>query len=137
MEKLPVNKHGISQSLSEENHHNHDLDEDVFKCSCGNSIPIKGINIHFKDCPEMKEKYSKLFMSIDKLVSKQADCVQDWVNMKVMFTFLEGHMKMMINKEKKKPNMFKNKRNGSSGKDINMEADSKSSNEGYYEKLQI
>lgn len=49
-------------------------------------------------------------MDIDKLVTKEAESVQDWQNIKVMFTFLEGHIKMMINKEKRKPTHFKNKK---------------------------
>jgi len=62
----------------------------------------------------MKSKYSKLFMDIDKLVTKEARSVQDWTNIRLMFTFLEGHMKMMINKERKKPSHFGKKSNNSS-----------------------
>ena len=48
-------------------------------------------------------------MDIDKLVTKEASSVQDWVNIQVMFRFLEGHIKMMINKETRKPSHFKAK----------------------------
>lgn len=47
----------------------------------------------------MKKRYNKLFMQIDKLISKDATQLQDWQNLKVMFKFLEGHVKMMIDKE--------------------------------------
>ena len=55
----------------------------------------------------MKKKYGKLFQNIDKLISKEATELQDWTNLKLLFKFLEGHLKMMINKEVKKPSHFK------------------------------
>lgn len=85
-------------------------DESIFVCKCGVTTNVKGVSKHFSECPDMKKKYSKLFMDIDKLVTKEAESVQDWQNIKVMFTFLEGHIKMMINKEKRKPTHFKNKK---------------------------
>jgi formylmethanofuran dehydrogenase subunit E len=57
----------------------------------------------------MKSKYSKLFMDIDKLITKDAKSLQDWINLKIMFKFLEGHIKMMINKESRKATHFKKK----------------------------
>lgn len=56
----------------------------------------------------MKKKYGKLFQNIDKLISKDASQIQDWANLKLLFKFLEGHIKMMITKEKRKPTHFKN-----------------------------
>lgn len=56
----------------------------------------------------MKKKYGKLFQNIDKLISKDASQIQDWTNLKLLFKFLEGHIKMMINKEARKPSHFKN-----------------------------
>ena len=57
----------------------------------------------------MKTKYTKLFTNIDKLVTNEAESIQDWANLRVLFKFLEGHMKMMINKEDRKPSHFKAK----------------------------
>jgi hypothetical protein len=56
----------------------------------------------------MKKKYNKLFMLIDDMITKEAQTIQEWANIKLMFKFLEGHLKMMINKEVKKPTHFKN-----------------------------
>jgi hypothetical protein len=81
---------------------------DRFICDCGDSLSIEQINPHFSKCKIMKKKYGKLFQNIDKLISKDASQIQDWKNLKTLFKFLEGHTKMMINKEVKKPSHFKN-----------------------------
>jgi len=49
----------------------------------------------------MKKKYGKLFGSIDKLISQEATDIQDWKSLEALFQFLQGHIKMMINKEQK------------------------------------
>lgn len=49
----------------------------------------------------MKKKYGKLFGSIDKLITSESQDLQDWKSLEVLFKFLQGHIKMMINKEKK------------------------------------
>lgn len=59
----------------------------------------------------MKKKYGRLFNSIDKLISVEAQDIQDWKSLEVLFRFLQGHTKMMINKETNKPYHFKKKSN--------------------------
>ena len=55
----------------------------------------------------MKKRYSSLFQYIDKLITQKAENLQDWKNLATLFKFLEGHIKMMIVKETKKPTKFK------------------------------
>lgn len=43
------------------------------------------------------------------MITKDAQNIQEWVNLKLMFKFLESHIKMMINKENKRPTHFKDK----------------------------
>jgi hypothetical protein len=81
---------------------------DKFECEWGDSLSTEQINPHFTKCKIMKKKYGKLFQNIDKLISKDASQIQDWANLKLLFKFLEGHIKMMITKEKRKPTHFKN-----------------------------
>lgn len=51
-------------------------------------------------------------MKVDKYISKDAEDLQDWKNLRVMFKFLETHIRSMINKETHKPKHFKNSVNG-------------------------
>lgn len=107
MERKPYNDFNIAHSHVQGYEHQDELDEDVMVCECGETIPIKGINQHHGSCKSMKKKYSKLFLQIDKMITKEATSIQDWKNLKIMFKFLEGHVKMMITKEQKKPSHFK------------------------------
>ena len=108
-----------------------------FVWDCGTQISIKAISKHFNTCSEMKTKYSKLFMDIDKLVTKEATSIQDWINVQNMFTFLESHMKMMINKERKKPSHFKSDEPKSLKRkpSVDDSPDSKSPQNNYFSKI--
>ena len=109
MEKLGNDKQSISQSLSSPSQKSDMIEEDTFKWSCGSQIEVKDISSHFTNCKQMKNKYNRLFMTIDRLITKEAEEIQDWANLKIIFKFLQGHINMMMNKEKKKPVHFKPK----------------------------
>lgn len=86
-----------SSSANKENHPSADL----FHCSCGAQVSLTQISKHYSSWPDMKKKYGKLFGSIDKLITSESQDLQDWKSLEVLFKFLQGHIKMMINKEKK------------------------------------
>lgn len=109
MEKKEAHDYDLSKSHAPKDRYNSALNEDELVCRCGKDIPLKGVSQHFNECKEMKTKYTKLFTNIDKLVTNEAESIQDWTNLRVLFKFLEGHMKMMINKEDRKPSHFKAK----------------------------
>lgn len=114
MEKLGVEDNYVNQSYSLP-HHTQDLvSTESLLCPCGTEVGVKEIGSHYSKCKEMKEKYQLLFKVVDKFISKKAEDLQDWANLKVLFNFLENHIKMMINKEQKKPSQFRHKPNRSS-----------------------
>lgn len=84
-----------------------DMPEDQFYWEWEEFIPIKNLSKHYGSCPAMKKKYGKLFGSIDKLLTNDSKNLQDWKSLEMLFKFLQGHVKVMINKEKKKPSKFK------------------------------
>jgi hypothetical protein len=88
------------------NNSHKDSQADVFECGCGDQIGLREISSHFTSCKSMKKRYSSLFQYIDKLITQKAENLQDWKNLSVLFKFLEGHIKMMIVKETKKPTKF-------------------------------
>ena len=104
----PIQNHGVSQSVASSNN-KAPINEDILQCDWGEHISTKGISKHFSECKLMKKKYNKLFMLIDTMITKDAQNIQEWVNLKLMFKFLESHIKMMINKENKRPTHFKDK----------------------------
>lgn len=63
----------------------------------------------------MKQKYTKLFMEVDEKLTKQANELQDWENLKVIFEFLHNHIGQMISKERKNPSKFPAEKKPSNG----------------------